>query len=216
MDLETYKQDEKQMLLQHTLTQRNIDTSTVWRKQVLNGEMPAVQALLKAVNEYARPNRTCLDLGSADGPQYFGLKKFYPEIKWTGCEISQDYIDLFINALKIEGITEEPKTIKVIDYKDLSSIPDNSYDVVTSRSALSHYTPEHAFIIIDEMLRVCSKAVIIKFYQSPNELEDRYVEGFANMENKGYFVFWSKTKWDNYIKDKKVTWYSTQVVVIEK
>jgi ubiquinone/menaquinone biosynthesis C-methylase UbiE len=215
MDVETYKLDEKQMTLNHTLTTGNRDTSVRWRKQLLDGGLPEVQILMKAINNYA-PVGTCLDVGSADGAQYFGLRKFFPKVKWTGCEISQDYIDLFIAALKTEGIIETPETIKVIDYRNLSIFTDNSFDVVTSRSVLSHYSPEHGFLIIDEMLRVAKIAVLIKFYQLPYLIDDEYKEGFANLEDRGYFVSWAVSKWDNYIKNKKAHIYQSNVFVIEK
>jgi len=211
MDVETYKQDEKQMFLNHTLTATNDEYATKYLQGFLSGNMVESMAFLKAINEYGE---TCLDVGSSYGAQYFGLKKFYPNIKWTGCEISQQYIDRFKNLLE-EG--ENAEVFLISDYKDLSSIPDNSYDVVTSRSMLCHYTPENAFKIIDEMLRIAKKAVVIKFYCLPTDNDDRYVEGFGNMTDRGYFVYWSKLKWDEYIKDKKVKEYEKkEVIVIEK
>lgn len=212
MSLETYKLDEKQLELAQTLTPSNDLVAERWKNAMLAGSMIPVQAFLDAIGHYAKDGK-CLDLGMSYGPQYFGLKQFHPSVTWEGVEIASKYLPKF-DGLKGQ---DTPVTHLISDYKDLSAFSDSSYDVVTSRSMLCHYKPESGFAIIDEMLRVASVAVIIKFYELPNGDEDKYVEGFANMTGRGYFVTWAKAKWDEYTKGKKVSSFNyPTVVVIEK
>lgn len=216
MSLEAYKQNEKALELAHTLTAENDQRAARYLELTLEGVMEPMQAFLDAIGHYAKGG-TCLDLGMSYGAQYYGLKKFHPSVTWHGCEIAGKYLPKFQLMTGNEDVKNPSHIFPVVDYGDLSIFPDDSFDVVTSRSALCHYTPEKGFAIIDEMLRVASRAVIIKFYQLPTEEEDRYVEGFANMQGRGYFVFWSKPKWDSYIKGKKVSSFNyPSVIVIEK
>jgi hypothetical protein len=218
LDLTTYKLDEGAAMKVHVLTQSNREVSVAWRKQLLDGGLSDVQTLMKAIAEYA-PEGTCLDVGSADGPQYFGLHKFYPKVQWTGCEISQAYIDLFADALKLEGVDETPPVISVQDYGDLSLIGDGSFDVVTARSVLSHYQFAHAVKIMDEMIRIARVAVVIKFYNLPEEIDvpaEKFDEGTGNLTDRAYLVNWTAADWAGYVADKKARVYGGRVYVIEK
>lgn len=212
MSVEIYKQDEKQLELQHSLTEANDTVAERWQAAALAGTMIPVQAFIDAIGHYAKDG-TCLDLGMSYGAQYFALKKFHPSVVWEGVEIASKYVPKFAQR---KG-DDSPTTHLISDYKDLSAFADGAYDVVTSRSMLCHYKPESGFAILDEMLRVARRAVIVKFYELPSGEEDRYIEGFGNMAGRGYFVTWAEEKWRNYIKGKTVTSFDyPTVVVIEK
>ena len=96
-------------------------------------------------------------------------------------------------------------------------VKDESYDVVTARSVLSHYSPEHAFKIVDEMLRITKKGVVLKLYSVPDDREDDYRLGDGNMTGRGYFVKWAQPKWESYLSGKKWRTYEQEnVYVIDK
>lgn len=190
----SYKTDESALEKSYVLTPENDATAAKWEKQLLSGVgLDGVHTLMRVVGDYGG---TSLDVGMSYGAQYFGLRKFYPKVIWSGVDICQKYIDKF-RARLAKG--ENPTTYVVNDYAKMKDIADASYTTVTARSVLSYYSPENAFKIIDEMLRIAERAVIIKFYRLPSQVEDEYREAVGNRVGRGYFVDWARDKWDSYL-----------------
>lgn len=213
MDIEEYKKDESLIMRGYKLSEQNDLTAKLWREQLLEKRgLDDVHVLMSAVGKNM-PFGTCLDVGMSYGALFFGFEKFYPEIKWSGCDIYYPHIE---KAKSLLAENQNPSMSLVPSYDNLSIYADNSFDFVFSCSMLTHYSPEHAFKIIDEMLRVAKNAVIIKFYQVPQGIDDEYILGHANMAGRGYFVVWSLPKWLDYIKNKKVEWASERVCILKK
>jgi hypothetical protein len=213
--IEDYKLDESAPMINWHLTPENDRVAQRWTAQLLSGEgLEDVQALMSAAYDVAGDGGSCLDVGMAYGAQYFAMKRFYPQVVWSGVEVAQQYIDKF-RKLITDG--SNPEVFKVDSYLNMSGIKDESYDVVTGRSVLSHYSPEHAFKIIDEMLRIAKKAIVLKLYIPPKPGDDDYRLGDGNMTGRGYFVTWSDDKWQRYLVDKKWSTYQVgNVYVINK
>jgi len=159
--------------------------------------------------------KTCLDVGMAFGAQYFALQRQYPDVVWTGVDIIQTYID------KFQARGGKGDTLLVNSYLPMPEIKDNAFDVVTSRSALNHYSPGHGFGIINEMLRIASKAVIIKFIQPHARWFTAYSYDDSHRGSMRMNVVWTEKQWREYIKDKKATGFGKEygydfVWVLEK
>ena len=207
MDLETYKQDESAMLRSFVFTQEDDDIATAYQDEITNRPTGPTKLFLDLIPQYGK---SCLDVGMSYGAQYFALREQCPDIVWTGVDILQTYDDK-LRARITDG--SKPETILVKSYfPSMAEIPDASYDVVTARSLLTHYSHEHGFQIIDDMLRIATKAVIVKFY---GESATRFTCYSQSDDRRGAMrinVVWGYPYWRDYLKDKKATPFGKDVL----
>ena len=210
MDIATYKLDEKQAIKSFVFTDVHDAIADRFEAEILARKRSFYNAFLDAIGALA-DGGVCLDVGSSYGAQYFALKQMFPNVKYKGVEVAPEYIKRF-RARLASG--EAPDILLVDDYTDLSELPDNSCEVVTARSVLRHYTFEHGSKIIDEMLRVASKAVVILFITPPIHEKEIYTEAFGDWTGKGYFIEWEKAAWEKYLENKKVGKSDHELVVI--
>jgi len=199
MDLGVYKLDERQAILDFTLTAAHDEVAKRYEASLVNRKSDFNNIFLDKIAELGS---SCLDVGMAYGAQYFALKAIHPTVQYAGAEISPDFIAKFLGRFKDGEFI--PTVYNLTDYQNMFDIQSSSFDVVTARSVLRHYTPEHGFKIIDEMLRIAKKAVIVKFATPIEFPDDIYTEAFGPWVGKGYYIEWSKPKWDAYCKDKKM------------
>lgn len=197
--LEVYKLDEKQEILKFQLNAETDAYADLFQYRLTNNLFANMKEFHEMINLYATGG-TCLDVGSSYGAQYFSMKKNCPKVTWTGCEVASQFTDKFRLRLD-EG--ENPEVVAVTDYTALP-FKDSSFDVVTSKSTHRHYSPEHGFLIIDEMIRVAKRAVVVQFLTVMEFDEDIYTPIKGILAGKGMLVEWAKPKWDKYIADKNV------------
>lgn len=216
IDLEIYKQDEKQAVLSYQLPAAFDEVAKRFQAEFVSMVRVDHRAFLRAINAYGT---SCLDVGAAFAAQYFALKENFPHITYTGVELSPQHRDKIETFLDDEGVLAgRPSIVSVADYASLP-FTDGQFDVVTSRSVLTHYKPEKGFLILDEMLRVAKKAVVIKFYLAPHVhlSESDIWEADLRDPDRGWFCKWAYPKWVGYTSKKTVKTFETEnVIVIEK
>lgn len=199
-EIEIYKQDEKQAILNFVCTKETDANADAFQQRLVEMSFDNMLDFHKMINEYGAGG-TCLDIGANYGSQYYSMKVNCPKVEWIGCEVAPQFITRFRERAKED---ENPTIYQIEDYKSLP-FENNSFDVVTSKSAHRHYSPEHGFAMIDEMLRVAKKAVVIQFFAAIELDEDLYSKPKSEIVgSKGMLVEWSKPKWDEYIADKNV------------
>ncbi len=95
-------------------------------------------------------NKSVLDVGCGDGynMRFFNGKK-------DGVEIYQPSIE------KLEGYGK----IWKLDVRDLSSIPDKSYDIVAAFHLIEHLTKKDGYNLLKEMERIAREKILI---ETPN------------------------------------------------
>ena len=221
VNIEAYMADESVSVKTYELTPETDEIAVRYENGLKVNKYPDAADFMSAINKHGGDTGSCLDVGYSYGAQKLALNTLFPQMTWAGVEVAEAYRD------KVLTRWPDAETYMIDSYTDMSTIPDASYDVVTSRSMLCHYSHANAFRIIDEMLRIAQKAVVIKLYSeiqwTPElairdkvELEDGdlFVPLEGVKEGKGFLVEWSLPAWKEYIADKNVYFFENNERVI--
>ena len=196
MDIELYKQNEAQALIDHIVTKEEIVSHEFFRKKITE-ETTTLMPLYKLMVDLAVKigATSVLDIGCVVGQEYDVFKKYAPEIKYTGIEIKQEYVE--------QGLKVNPEA----DYRKVDSyltlpFKDNEFDVVTLRSVLRHYYPIHGYQIIEEALRVSKIGIMVNFGNPPAEM-DYLAEARNNviLEKNTTFI-WNRDEFYKFLNGK--------------
>lgn len=201
-----YKQDEAASIRAFVPVKENDDIADQYEQELVTRRVGRNAVFLDTVGRLCGSGGTCLDLGASYGAQYYALAANWPEARWRGCDISAGLRARFFARWKGEAGLEPPYDL--IDQYDSLPYKDGEFEVVTFRSALSYYGHERAYRLIEEALRVASRAIVVKLPLVPELEEDLYTErgrdGMLANRGKGYCVEWSAASWLEFVGSKKV------------
>ena len=112
---------------------------------------------------------TILDAGCGACPEYFGIKKMYKDINYTGLDITPKLVEYN----KSRGIDCECGSLNEIPFRD------NAFDIAHSRHVVEHMNDIEK--PLSELIRVSKLRVYISFFIKPNSKK----EHIKVLENKG-------------------------------
>ena len=146
--------------------------------------------------------KTILDAGCGACPEYNGIIDMYPNIKYTGVDITSKLVEYNMsrNINCVQG--------------SLNNIPfeDSSFDIVHSRHVIEHMS--NIENPLNEMIRVASQKVFNVFFIKPNNKLQHKI----TLDNKGtvgevYHNSYSKNLIEKLLRDnkkvKKFKWIDT-------
>jgi ubiquinone/menaquinone biosynthesis C-methylase UbiE len=121
------------------------------------------------INEFNKFSciKNVLEIGSSWGPNLLLLNRYYPEVKFTGIDISRQRINLgneYISANNIENIK-----LRYMDMTSLAEFRDNEFDLVISDAALIYIDNKHINSIAHELNRITTKGLIMVEFDDDSE-----------------------------------------------
>jgi len=106
---------------------------------------------------FSKEAETILDVACGAGPEYFGLQKSRPDLKYTGLDITPR----LVSYCQSKGINVVLGTANNILFND------SSFDIVHSRHSLEHMKDFRD--ALSEFIRVAQKNVFVSFFIKPLE-----------------------------------------------
>jgi ubiquinone/menaquinone biosynthesis C-methylase UbiE len=140
-----------------------------------------------------------LDIGAGGGVQYAAIKKYTPEVKYTGVDITPRHIQFarkFFPDVKFEE--GDAANLKYSD---------NFFDVSIVRHVIEHHPIEKAERILSEAFRVAKNCVLILFFITPEDMK-RDVK-VKRKKNSGFYLNTYSKKWLHYQIEKYGFSYKT-------
>jgi ubiquinone/menaquinone biosynthesis C-methylase UbiE len=121
--------------------------------------------------QWKMPFSTLLDAGCGACPEYFGLKEAFPEVEYTGLDVTPKLVKF-----------NQDRGINCI-LGSLENIPfeDDSFDVSLSRHVVEHMSQIDK--PLDELIRVTKNQVIMCFFIDP--LENRTFNHIIKLDDAG-------------------------------
>lgn len=147
----------------YALEYRDIHTKNVRRVSGVDSDYFCEYKIREIFDrQYIRKDSTWLDLGCGDGTTAKYIKKYFPDCKYIGIDVSQKSIEIARKRYGEDNIA--------FDYYDGEKIPyeDNSFDIVFIACVLHHITPKNRPLLLQECHRVLKLGgKIIVFEHNP-------------------------------------------------
>jgi ubiquinone/menaquinone biosynthesis C-methylase UbiE len=154
-----------------------------WAKNYLSlasPQDPQRQLLIQRMAAH-QPIENVLEIGCASGPNLFALGKEFPQTQFIGIDISSHAIQVGASWLNSHNL----KNVKLFTGQadDLKRFPDKSIDIIFTVATLIYIGPDKINRVIDEMLRVASKAIILIEWKSEEEQIHKFDHWAYNWES---------------------------------
>lgn len=181
----------------------DLKVDKIWGEKLRNRDWqkdPAYRLIAQKCEEFGN---SVIDLGSGGGVQYAALKEYFPEVSYTGIDITPRHVR-FARSMFPETRFEEG---------DAADLPfkDREFDISLIRHVVEHHPQQKAEQILSEAFRVCKKCVLVLFFIPPIEMEEDVVE---KRKKSGFYLNTYSKDWiEKQIKERG---FSYEVVDIKR
>ena len=131
----------------------------------------------------ARYGKSVIDIGCGGGIQYVAIKDVYPDIKYTGIDITPKMLKAVRRLFP--GVRFELGDAASLQYAD------GEFDTSIVRHVFEHHPLNNGRKILHEALRVARNAALLLFFYEPREMEQNIIE----RKTKGFYQNIYSKKW---------------------
>jgi len=178
----------------------------IWSEKVKNRVWQQDPAYKLVAESCAKYGHTVLDIGCGGGIQYAAIHEFYPEIDYTGVDITPK----MLNAA--HSLFPDVK----FEWGDAAELQyaNSQFDVTFLRHVLEHHPLSNGQKILHEALRVARNAVLTLFFIEPQDIKEDII---VKQKESGFYLNTYSTRWlEREISSATGEQYSIKTISIPK